>query len=158
MVLSGQPETRPFVAAAVLNAGLADRVLICRPWLSPEAEDGLIPDEGKITRNVLEARDVPATAIHELPGEMTSTFDEARALRTYLDEHPDRTVSVVTNDFHTRRARFIFRSVLEERSSQIRFNAAPLDGIDQSNWWHSDKGTVLYLSEYAKLVYYLVRH
>lgn len=158
MVLTGQPETRPFVAAAILNAGLADRVLICRPWLSPEAEDGLVPKENEIIRRVLKARDVPLSAVHELPGEVTSTFDEARALGNYLDDNPQRTVAVVTNDFHTRRARLIFDEVVGDKSNRIRFVAAPVDGVDKSNWWQSDRGAVLYLSEYGKLAYHLVRY
>jgi uncharacterized SAM-binding protein YcdF (DUF218 family) len=99
---------------------------------------------------------VPPAAIVQLPDEVNSTADEARSLARYLDEHPERRVAVVTNDYHTRRACWIFRAELGDRAADLAFFAAPTDGFDTGNWWRSEEGWCCYCNEYVKLGKYLV--
>jgi uncharacterized SAM-binding protein YcdF (DUF218 family) len=72
----------------------------------------------------------------------------------FLQAEPGTTVAVVTSDFHTRRARAIFRRVLGERMERVHFVAAPTDGFGASDWWECEEGTITYLNEYAKLAFY----
>jgi uncharacterized SAM-binding protein YcdF (DUF218 family) len=154
LVLGGGASTRPFVAAALIRAGLARRALIATVKLSPEARDGTWPAEHDLVHGVLLARKVRGDEIVLLPGECDSTIDEARALARFLDSEPEATVAVVTNDFHTRRARMLFRRVLGPRQSQVHFVSAPVDGVVASNWWRTEKGFVVYTTEYLKLILY----
>jgi len=154
----GGNRTRPFVAAALVNAGLADQVLLCRDKPTLVALDGLLPPEHEIDRQVLLMRGVPADRIILLDDEAGSTFDEAHALGRFLETRPDSSVVVVTTNFHTRRARWIIREVLGERSDGISFVAAPTDGFDESNWWHYEEGFQTYAMEYVKLPYYWARY
>jgi uncharacterized SAM-binding protein YcdF (DUF218 family) len=156
LVLGGGADTRPFAAAAVYKAGLAQRILLPTVRPSPESADGLVPSDQEIMRQVLLKRGVPSEAIELLPGEVTSTADEARALRRYLDEHPGRRVAVVTNDYHTRRARCIFRTEVGDRAADLIFFAAPTDDFDAHDWWRSETGFQRYSDEYVKLLAYLV--
>src|SRR5262249_13489370 len=148
-------ETRPFAAAALFRAGLVRQVLVTSPLPFPEQEDGILPPEQEVARKVLLARGVPDEAIVVLPGEVASTADEARALAAFLDARGEGTVAVVTNDFHTRRARLAFRRVLGERCGLVQFVGAPMDDFDASNWWQSEGGLVLYLREFVKYGVYL---
>jgi uncharacterized SAM-binding protein YcdF (DUF218 family) len=152
LVLGGGADTRPFVAAALYKAGLARRVLLPTVAASPESLDGLMPDEHEVMRQVLLKRGVPADAIVLLPAEVDSTADEARALGRYLDEHPGRRVGVVTNNYHTRRARWIFRTELGERAADMPFFGAPNDHFDGNDWWRSETGCALYTNEFLKMV------
>ena len=63
---------------------------------------------------ILKKLGVPETGLTELRHGrgVSTTFDEAIALRDYCRQHPIRKVIVVTSDLHSRRARFIFRKVL----------------------------------------------
>jgi uncharacterized SAM-binding protein YcdF (DUF218 family) len=151
LVLGGGSDTRPFVAAALVNAGLAHKVLVPRVQQSPEVEHGLLPAEQDLTSRVLRARGVLSRDIILLDGECASTRDEALALGRFLDDRPNETVMVVTTTYHTRRARGIFRSILGERASRLRFVAAPTDGFDAHNWWQFEEGFVTYTNEYVKL-------
>ncbi len=153
MVLGGGADTRPFVAAALYKAGLAHRVLVPTVMASPDVDDGLTAPEHEVMRQVLLKRGVPAEAIVLLPGDVNSTADEARSLKRYLDEHPGRRVAVVTNDYHTRRARHIFHT---ELGAELPFFAAPTDGYDAGDWWRSEEGCSLYLNEYLKMATYWV--
>jgi uncharacterized SAM-binding protein YcdF (DUF218 family) len=152
LVLGGGADDRPFVAAALVRAGLARRVLVSSVQLSPENEDGLVPPEHEVTRRALLARGVPAEDIVLLPGACGSTQDEARALAHFLDAEPDTRVAVVTHGLHTRRARRLFRRVLGGRSGQVMFVAAPCDRFSADDWWRSEDGFSAYATEYLKLI------
>ncbi len=154
MVLGGGADTRPFVAAALYKAGYAKRILLPAVKQSPKSGAEAGPSETAVMRRVLLLRGVPSEAIVELPGEVDSTEDEARSLKRYLDERSERTVAIVTNDYHTRRARWVFRTELGRPDLSVF--AAPTDDFDANNWWRSEVGFTLYATEYLKLGRYLV--
>jgi uncharacterized SAM-binding protein YcdF (DUF218 family) len=158
LVLGGGTDTRPFVAAALVRAGLTDKVLVAEVRPSPGVEDGLIPSEEEVVQRVLDRRGVPRDAVTVLPGPCDSTFDEARALGRFLDEKGACTVAVVTTNYHTRRARWVFRRVLGAKADRLRFVAPPTGGYDESNWWKFEAGLKAYANEYVKFLYYFLRY
>lgn len=159
LVLGGGNSTRPFVAAALVKAGLAGQVLLCPDVLLPEAEDGIVSPECEIDRRVLLARGVPPERITLLEGgPCTGTFDEAQALARYLESRPGHTVLVVTTTWHTRRSRMVLRRVLGDRARGLRMVGAPTDGFDATDWWRYEEGAVAYGTEYVKLAGYWVRY
>lgn len=158
LVLGGGSDTRPFIAAALVKSGKARQVLIPTVKPSLNAEQNIGPPESEVISRVLQARGVPAQAIVQLPGDVASTADEAKALARFLEEHPEHTVAVVTNPFHTRRASWIFQKVLGERAPQVHFVAAPTDGFDENSWWQSEDGFGCYANEYVKLGFYWLRY
>jgi uncharacterized SAM-binding protein YcdF (DUF218 family) len=101
---------------------------------------------------------VPADRVTVLPGVVDSTFDEAGSLARFLDAHPDATVAIVTDDYHTRRARRAFRKVLGDRARQLRFAATPVDGVAADNWWQTPAGFRTYVGETFKAGYYELRY
>lgn len=158
LILNGDIETRPFVAAALVKGHLARQALVTTAAPTPETDDGLLPPEHEITRCVLRARGVPDSQIALLPGSIASTFDEANVLAKFVDEHPGCSVAIVTNAFHTRRARWVFRRALGDRPCQVYWVAAPREGVRAETWWRTEAGLTTYLSEYVKFVVYWVRY
>jgi uncharacterized SAM-binding protein YcdF (DUF218 family) len=150
-VLGGNSETRPFVAAAMFRAGLTKQILVPTIELSPEAEAGIAVPEHDLIHRALVARGVPEQAIKVLPGRAASTSDEARLLAAYLGREPDRSVAIVTNGMHTRRAGWIFRRALNAQFRRIHFVAAPTDGYDDNDWWKFERGCVDYATEFTKV-------
>jgi uncharacterized SAM-binding protein YcdF (DUF218 family) len=157
LVLGGGADTRRFAAAALVRAGLARRVLVTTVRPSPATQDGLTPPEHEVIRRALRAEGVPAEAVVALPGEVAGTGDEARALGRFLDAEPGATVAVVTNGFHTRRARMLFRHELGGRIARAHFVAAPGGDFDPLTWWRSEGGFTRYATEYFKLLCYGLR-
>jgi uncharacterized SAM-binding protein YcdF (DUF218 family) len=156
LVLNGDPETRPFAAAALVRAGLARQVLLTKQRLtleSAQVRQGVMASELEITRRILLARGVAEQAIRVLPGEIASTADEARVLAEFLKENPGSRVAVVTNGFHTARARWIFRRAAGG-GGELHFVGVPRDGVDERGWWRTPGGWIVYGSEYAKFLYY----
>jgi uncharacterized SAM-binding protein YcdF (DUF218 family) len=161
LVLNGDPETRPFAAAALVRVGLARQVLLTPQRLTLESgsvREGAVLSELQITQGILKARGVPDTAVRVLPAEIGSTFDEAAALADFFQSQPDATVAVVTNGFHTRRSRRVFRRQLGDLAARVFFVGVPRDGVDEKTWWRTPQGCVVYASEYAKLLYYGIRY
>ncbi|HVA49265.1 MAG TPA: YdcF family protein [Pirellulales bacterium] len=156
LVLPGGEETRPFVAAALVKAGLARKGLVPRVIGSPDTDDGIERPAHEIIRDVLVLRGVPRNDVVLLGTNSASTYSDALALRELLLGRPGSTVAIVTHDYHTRRARWVFRKVLADRADDIYLVAAPVDDYDERNWWQSRQGAGTYLGEFAKLAGYLV--
>jgi uncharacterized SAM-binding protein YcdF (DUF218 family) len=151
-VLGGNAHTRAVMAGALYRDGHAKRILLPQVEVPPEVAEGLALPEREVTRRILLAGSVPVDAIDDLAGEVTSTRDEAKVLARFLSEHPDVRVAVVTNDFHTRRARMLFlRQVLPQYATQLHFVAAPTNGFGPDNWWKLNTGVNTYVTEFAKL-------
>jgi uncharacterized SAM-binding protein YcdF (DUF218 family) len=154
LILNGDPEIRPFAAAALIKSGLARDVLLTRQRLAMESssvQEGVMLSEIEITKKILHARGVPDARVIVLPGEITSTSDEARELAKYLTANRTATVAIVTNAFHTRRARMNFQRALGESFERVSFIGVPRDGVDENSWWRTAAGCAVYFSEYCKL-------
>jgi uncharacterized SAM-binding protein YcdF (DUF218 family) len=161
LVLNGGPNTRPFAAAALIRAGLAREVLLTQQPLSLESlgvQQGITLSELEINKRVLKARDIADERVRILPGEITSTADEARELAAFLQAHPGATAAVVTNSFHTRRCRMVFDRILGENAMRISFVGVPQDDIEEDSWWRTAQGCTTYVAEYCKLPYHWLRY
>lgn len=157
-ILPGDQQVRPFVAAALVKAGYADRVLFPKNAPSPETiAAGRLPTD-EIIRRVLEHRGLTPQQIVLLEGNTISTEDDLLALGRYLRERPQSRAAVVTNHYHTRRARLLTRSLLGEHAGQVAFISAPSADFSLDDWWRNDKGFFAVTSEYLKLAYCAVRH
>lgn len=158
LVLPGGEETRPFVAAALVNAGLAKQALVPRVIASPDTDQGIERPAHEVICEVLTLRGVPRGRIVLLGRGSQSTYTDAVALRDFLADRPGATVAIVTHDFHTRRARWVFRRVLADRADRIRMVAAPHDKYNAETWWKSRESAAAYCGEFAKLAGYAVRY
>jgi len=151
MVLGGDSTTRPFVAAAIVRAGLANKVILPQLNHSSAVIDGIVPTEEQITRDVLRLGGVDANVIVRIPGPVNSTNDESSRLASYLREHPEERIAIVTSNYHTRRCRLLFARSCGALSQNLRFVGAPTDGFNSRDWWQFESGTVAYVGEYLKI-------
>ena len=156
MILNGGETTRSLAAAALIKAGLARHALIAEVAQQVGDRDQNVPPYHEINRRVLVNRGIAADAITILPSNAKTTRDEAAALAGFLKTHSDARVIVVTNDFHTRRSRWIFARSLGERAAQTTFFSAPSDDFDWNYWWRSEAGFVTVGTEYLKFAAYIV--
>ncbi len=125
MLLNGGEDSRPFAAAALLKAHWVRCVLVAETAPSPAVRDGIMPPDYEIDRRVLLKRGVPAADVTVLTGMAATTYDEAVALDTFLQNKPNARVLVVTSDYHTRRSRWVFARVLGDRAGQVLVRLGP---------------------------------
>jgi uncharacterized SAM-binding protein YcdF (DUF218 family) len=157
MILTGDENTRPFAAAALVQAGWARQALASHVKNLPGMADD---DElccNETIRRVMLRQGVPPDKFITLPGAATTTFDEAQVLAAFLESHPDAKVLIVTNHYHTRRARWIFTRVLPS-SVTVSMISVPTDGFELREWWKNENSWLTVASEYLKLVFYDLRY
>jgi uncharacterized SAM-binding protein YcdF (DUF218 family) len=123
-------------------------------------ELGLVPNDTDIDVGVMEKLGVPANKIIVLPvsGGVTSTFDEAVALKQYIEANDVHSIILVTSAFHTRRARWIFDRELSGLSVTLEMATAPYPTFDQANWWQNETGLITVNNEYIKLIFYFFKY
>jgi len=159
-VLNGDINTRPFFASDLYLQGLAPRVAIARSEKLPTEVMGLVDNSTDIAVNVMKSRGVPAENISVLNilGPVTSTFDEALALRQYVENNEIHSIILVTSAFHSRRARWVLEKELAGLPLTLQVAAAPHLAFSASNWWQSEEGLIYLNNEYVKLIYYWLKY
>jgi uncharacterized SAM-binding protein YcdF (DUF218 family) len=158
LVLNGDMNTRPFVAAALVKQGFADQVVITQVKVSPQWEKSPWKPEHEIVREIQLQRGVPADQLIVLESACDATRDEALVFYKFMQSQPAKTATIVTSNYHTRRTRWVFREVFGQQSHQLHFVSAPTDFYNASNWWRMEESFVLYLQECMKFAFYWVYH
>lgn len=155
-LLNGDYNTRPFRAAELYQQGLAPEIVIARSLSQPAENLGLVQNETDISVQVMEKLGVPSAKIIvlQVKGGVTSTFDEATALRQFVEGRQMRRILLVTSAFHTRRASWIIQKELSGTGVALEVSAVPYGEFSAANWWKSEDGLIALNNEYVKLVYY----
>jgi uncharacterized SAM-binding protein YcdF (DUF218 family) len=96
-------------------------------------------------------RGVPKDRIIRFPQDADNTREEAQALRTLATEKNWHSVIVVTSNYHTRRARYIFQHVFPD-SITVRVASARDGGFDPEHWWENRKSLKLFMGELVAMV------
>jgi len=108
----------------------------------------------------LEQRGVPRQNIIVIPEPVSSTYDEALALRAYATRNNLHSLVVVSAPYQSRRALQTLRCVFDGTEVSVSVEA-PTPG-EQSpaplTWWLHRTGWRDVPSEYLKLAYYYVRY
>lgn len=153
-ILLGDFRVRPLRAAELYLRDYAPLVLIV-----DFPEDMFYGSlESQLAQIITERAGVPADRLIRVRGVVTSTEEEARFYRKYAEEHGLKSLLVVTSSFHTRRSQWIFRKVFAGSDIKLSFAASRQPHIDESNWYRSDEGLVMYFSETLKTIYYYLRY
>ena len=93
-----------------------------------------------------------------LPGEVTGTDQEAKAVGDEIDNHQVRSLLIVTSAYHARRALRTFEKILAGKNIEIGIEHAPI-GEQTPNpnyWWISPQGWQSVAGEYVKSAVYYV--
>jgi uncharacterized SAM-binding protein YcdF (DUF218 family) len=154
IVLGGRPDLRPIEAARLYHAGVAPRILYMDVKLTLAAEKGQSLSEREITRRVLLSNDVPKTAMVAVGYRVTSTYDESRAVRAWLETNAAKSILISTDLFHTRRAKWIFSKQLKGTGVEVHASAIALNEYGASDWWQHKEGLITFPREFVKSIYY----
>ena len=87
----------------------------------------------------------------------TSTRDEALACLQLAQESGVGSLLVITDSYHTRRARLTFRKVFEGSDVRIIVVGAEPAWFAPNSWWTQERSLLAVLEEYTKLAFYLTK-
>ena len=96
-------------------------------------------------------RGVPKDRIVRFPHDADNTREEAEALRVLVLERKWHSVIIVTSNYHTRRARYIFEHVLPP-SVKVRVASARDGNFEVEHWWENRKSFKAFTHELAGML------
>jgi len=150
VLASGVSRTRH--AVDMFNLGYAPLVVFSDATLR---DVGLACSSAQLSLEDAQELGLPEGAALIAP-EAQSTYDEAVNLRGLAQKHGWRSLIVVTDPLHTRRAARTFRALLP--GVAVTISAAPDPRYDPARWWESEDGLVGVFSELLKLGFYWARY
>lgn len=156
VILGGGLNFRPAAAARLYHDGWAPLVLV--PQVEPSAPEqmGLAPSEGRLTIGILEKLGVPPQAIEAYGNAVTSTRDEAEAVKAWAQGKAVDRVLVPTDPMHTRRVNWIFGKALP--GTDVRVIPVQTPEYDRRLWWQRERGLIAFQNEVVKSLYYRAKY
>jgi uncharacterized SAM-binding protein YcdF (DUF218 family) len=149
-------------AAALYAEGRAPFVVLTNDnlrggWSQAEERNPLFVERAA---GELRRAGVPAEKIEIIWKPVSSTQEEAGALREFADARGLRSVLVVTSAYHSRRALWTLRRAFRGANVAVGLEAvAPGEQSPRpAAWWLSELGWKMVAGEYLKLVYYRLRY
>lgn len=154
VLLGGGVDRRPFAAAGLYTNHLVKVILVMQVDRSPTDQLELTRPESEVSRDVLLRLGVPAENIRTVGKAVTSTYEEALAVREWVRENEAKQLIVATDLFHTRRVRWLFTKLLAD--SGVRVLVQPLDsrGYTRADWWQHEAGLIAFQNEVIKHLLY----
>jgi uncharacterized SAM-binding protein YcdF (DUF218 family) len=98
--------------------------------------------------------DAQRVAFCTMPEDVDSTADEAKVLAKCLNQGGWRSAIIVTSNYHTRRARMIWRRVTARSFPALQFWVLGVDDgtFQASGWWHKRLYAKTWFLEVTKLI------
>ena len=127
-------------AAELFREGKAPLVVASGRRLRPSAGIAELMEHDLIERGV------PKDKILRFAQDGDSTLQDAEALANLAKTKKWRKAIIVTSNYHTRRARYVFRHVFPQ-DMEIRVAGARDGDFDPQSWWEKRKATKLFLRE-----------
>lgn len=155
VLLNGNISTRAY-RAVDLHRRTGAPILMARLADTEEVRIGVLPNITDATRELLLRRGVPADSVQVMSSDrwIAGTWAEAMLLAERIRAARWPEVAIVTDAFHTRRARWTFRTVMRGEPVVFTCAATPFSLGLIDRWWRSEYGVVQVIVEYIKLIYY----
>ena len=147
VVLAGETDRRPQRALELLKQGYGKRILLDVPRAAKLYEFTQI----ELAQNYI--RDLPRGAsVSICPIDGLSTKEESKDVEKCLSRSRDRSVLIVTSDFHTRRALEIFQR--EVAGYDYSVAAARDDTQFGTRWWAHRQWAKTFVDEWLRLLWW----
>jgi uncharacterized SAM-binding protein YcdF (DUF218 family) len=158
VVLGGGPSTRPFEAVRLFQQGLAPSVLTMKPRFDPAAKLGLTSSEAEVIRKILVQQGVADASVLCSDDEVANTYEESIAVRNWSRTNHVKTMIIVTDSFHARRVRWLFRKQFKDTGVHVLVRALPVREYKTEDWWQHEQGIVAFQNEVLKYAYYRFKY
>ncbi len=143
-------------AISLLQQGVANRVLVSVPKESYWGQS--IPP---VARAYLERTYGEQLASRvdfcETSAGVNSTAQEAEVLMGCIQEHTWRSIVIVTSDYHTHRARILWRKTIARHDPALHFSMEGVaDPEFQKPWWRHRQAAKIWLGECTRFLWTLL--
>jgi len=146
VILGGNSQTRPPVAADLYRRGLASKVLVSH-W-----------SDCPLNRAALLKLGAPTSAIEAFGKANTNTREEAVALREWAERNAASVFVIPSEAFMSRRVQWIFRREFSDWPVTIEVQPFDPPGYSREGWWKTEQGSMVFQSEMLKYLYYRFKY
>lgn len=153
VVLGGGNGSRQDLAVALAKKGYAPVIVSSG---EPPNLPGFEQSFAALGADYMVSLGAPRDAMILLP-DTTSTRDEALACLQLAQENGLSSLLVITDNYHTRRARMTFNKVFEGSGVRIIVVGAEPTWFTPESWWTAERSLLAVLEEYAKLALYITK-
>lgn len=87
-----------------------------------------------------------------------STYAQAKRMLEIMKNNNFKSAIVVTSNFHTRRARYIFKKTFSKNKYNLIVSASDTKRFNPSRWWKNSGYAKILFYEYTKLLWYWFRY
>jgi uncharacterized SAM-binding protein YcdF (DUF218 family) len=161
VVLGGGEEYRPFAAARLWKSGLAPVILVPEVKRSPTEELGLRLGTTTIILGVLKSEGVPDSAIVRIGKDVTSTREEALAVKEWAAGTGRAggagwRLLIPTDPFPTRRTNWLFEKTMPGLEAVVVRTDPP--DMDVEAWWTRENSLISFNNECVKYLLYRLKY
>ncbi len=153
LVLGGGRRSRAEEGARLYHDGYASLVVVAD---SPIDVPGIRSSYVDLMKSEMLWQGVLEEHILAAPGLVTTTHEEALAVRQLAEARDWHSLIVVTDPYHTRRARWVFRDVFADTAITVTVRPARQHSYAANTWWQNWNGLRDAWIEYPKLVVHLL--
>ncbi len=107
-------------------------------------------------RHAMKLKIFPADALLSAAHNADSTKGETAHLLKFVREHNFRKIIIVTSNYHTRRARGIFRKEWKGSGVDVFISAAGSSKFHPEEWWVHREDSKTFFYEFSKTIWYLL--
>ena len=158
VVLGGGLPQRPIEAARLYKAGMASIVVYTDVKTSMAAREELVKPETVLTRQLLLKEGVPESALVCVGHSVSNTYEECVAVRDWLKQSDARSLVIPTDEFHSRRVRWLFHKMLKFDGVRIEVEPVVNPDFASTNWWQNEAGVINFQNEIIKYGYYRLKY
>ncbi len=157
IVLGGGNHFRPQHAAKLWNDDLAPVIVTFQPERTPSHKGKANSNRPPTDRETLLQLGIPSAAIHSIDRNVASTWDEAKAIQSWAEEHQADTVIIATDRFHSRRVNWLMTRTVENQSGcRCLITHSAWRYYQTDNWWQNLQGQRAFKREIFRMTGYLL--
>ena len=116
------------------------------------------PSEADLNNTLLIKLGVPYGAIVNLPGQASSTYEEAELVSSWKGTTGEKNLNIPTDPFHTLRVKWIFNKLVVAKGNKVTVRPIPSGVYSPERWWQSSDGRSYFRDEVVKYIYYQFRY
>jgi uncharacterized SAM-binding protein YcdF (DUF218 family) len=159
VVLGGGIDVRPFVAADLYAKGLVKKVLLSDVEVDRSARIVELLGHTENNRRVLVRLGVPESVIETFGTANKNTWEEAVALKHWVDQNAASVLIIPTEVFSARRVRWTFRREFSGTAVRIEVPSFdPARDYTSAEWWKTEAGVIAFQNEVLKYLYYRLKY
>ena len=153
-VLSGNDDSRIREAAALYHDGIAYNIILSKT--SQTYGEYELPYT-MLQQEMLDELNIPSGAIYIAEVTAKNTGQEASGIKKRMYDLGYYSVIVVTDAWHTRRTKMIFMDSFQNTPFKVLVHPVPDSGYNKYFWWLSRDGWEKTVSEYVRILGYIIK-